>query len=1110
MTVSRALMAFFTITTLVLIIAVSISNYVQVTAAIKKERQALSVHTVNEMQQAAKTFADYRIRTMQDYARFPILAQAVMQSETSREDLADFFDTLSILDSRPQFTLLDYKGQIIYSIHGNIIDDQARKKMIHHLLDNGEKSYWGICKTEKESHWIFAVPVLYNGLKEGIFICEIPVVDFETDQNISTLLGGHRMDLLVDSEIVFSAGPDLTTSPEIYPIPGSDIFIQFAWGFHQADWKQKISMVYVSSLIIIILGICSFSALFILIQRYISTPLGIFRKNALSLAKDYSGVRLKKEFYLEEIAQSAHSFNSMADQIQARVDELEKLKNSLENEVKQQTIEISQERKNLEKILYNAPTGMLLLDESGKVNMVNQTMAEQLHLDLDLKKNGDIRVGDILNCPRIEGNSEICGHKTACTECPVNLVFGRSLQAVSNVKGIEFAHTVTRDGQKITLYFLIQGTHLNMKGKPHALLTFANITDLKEAENALVEERQRLDGILRGTNAGTWEWNIQTGETTFNHRWAEIIGYTLDEISPVSIDTWMKFAHPDDFEKSGQLLDRHFSGEIEYYECETRMKHKEGAWVWVLARGKVVSWTEDKKPLIMMGTHQDITRAKKNQNVLKISRDAAESANRAKSEFIANMSHEIRTPLNAVLGFSDLLSSIVSQPRQKTYLDSIQAAGKGLLTIINDILDLSKIEAGLLKMEFDYINIKDVIADVMLIFDHTCKEKNLTTLVDLEPDLPAGLLLDEIRLRQILLNLVGNAVKFTESGRIEIQVRADAQQAKERCDLIIKIKDTGIGIPENEQKTIFDAFHQQDGQSTRKFGGTGLGLTITRRLVNLMNGHIDLESRVNQGTVFTITLNDIQVSDPLPADTGFDTCKIIENIHFDTASVLVIDDIESNRLLIKEQLMNTGLEVLGAQDGRSALSMIDKTPPDLILTDIRMPGISGYAVLDIIRSNPKICHLPVIAITASVATEKEDSRFAQFNALLLKPIQQDALLYELSRFLPNTIQHTCSRPYLDPDFNPDIVDASALLDQLKTNFTPLAEKFEGAIEMDNVKDFAMQLSRLGNDYKAEFVTQYAEQLKNSADTFDILSTQNLIKKFPDIIQTIEETSNEKK
>jgi PAS domain S-box-containing protein len=233
------------------------------------------------------------------------------------------------------------------------------------------------------------------------------------------------------------------------------------------------------------------------------------------------------------------------------------------------------------------------------------------------------------------------------------------------------------------------------------VVAFIDITKRRQAEQALATEKGRLSNILEGTNAGTWEWNVQTGETIFNERWAEIIGYTRAELMPVTIDTWLKLAHPDDLKLSSALLERHFRKELPYYECEARIRHKDGSWVWVLDRGKVSTWTDDGKPLVVSGTRQDITKRKQMEEDLRASearyreaKDLAEAAAKAKSEFLASMSHEIRTPMNAIIGMADLLLDSPLTEEQAKYVYAFRNAGENLLHIINDILDFSKSRPG--------------------------------------------------------------------------------------------------------------------------------------------------------------------------------------------------------------------------------------------------------------------------------------------------------------------------------------------------------------------------------------------------------------------------------
>jgi signal transduction histidine kinase len=257
------------------------------------------------------------------------------------------------------------------------------------------------------------------------------------------------------------------------------------------------------------------------------------------------------------------------------------------------------------------------------------------------------------------------------------------------------------------------------------------------------------------------------------------------------------------------------------------------------------------------------------RQALHAAKEAAEVANRTKTEFLANMSHEIRTPMNAILGFAELLTLRVNDEQSRDYLRGISSSGSVLLSLINDILDLSKIESGRLDLGFDIIDPRMLCEEIRQIFSLRAEEKNLAFLMMINPDLPESLLLDETRIRQILLNLVGNAIKFTEKGSVSIRIDCQPVDGREEAvKLVIEVQDTGIGIPLEEQEAVFEAFRQREGQSSRKYGGTGLGLTITKRLVQMMGGIISLESEEGKGSTFRVTLGRVQVitsGSPLPA-----------------------------------------------------------------------------------------------------------------------------------------------------------------------------------------------------------------------------------------------------
>ncbi|MEF3255886.1 MAG: PAS domain S-box protein, partial [Deferribacterales bacterium] len=515
-----------------------------------------------------------------------------------------------------------------------------------------------------------------------------------------------------------------------------------------------------------------------------------------------------------------------------------------------------------------------------------------------------------------------------------------------------------------------------------------DVTVLKGLEDRLKEERDKLSTIIEASQLGTWEWNIQTGETVFNDKWADIIGYTLDELQPTNIDTWIRFTHPEDLKKSNEFLERHLNGETEFYECEVRMFHKNGDYVWVLARGKVIERTEDGKPLKMFGVHVEITEFKKLERALKeakniaeenenrlltfinsipdivcykdgagrwllaneadleifqlkgvdyygktdaelaefthdryneafmtcmvsdeeawkrgtiikgiekiptvdggykiydvykiplfnddgsrkglavIGRDItdlisvqnelieakekAEESNRLKTVFLANMSHEIRTPMNGIFSIVELLKLTRLNEEQRSYIEIIEMSSEHLLSIINDILDIAIIEAGKLKLECSDFNLENVIDEVVSVIEPKVLEKDLELICDIDLKTPLLIKGDPVRLRQILINLVGNAVKFTDKGEIVIEVDVETED-EDNVTLKFYVKDTGIGIPEDKKEAIFDKFVQVDGSITRQYGGTGLGLAITKSLVEMMGGEIGVESTVGVGSTF--------------------------------------------------------------------------------------------------------------------------------------------------------------------------------------------------------------------------------------------------------------------
>ena len=774
------------------------------------------------------------------------------------------------------------------------------------------------------------------------------------------------------------------------------------------------------------------------------------------------------------------------------------------------------------------------------------------------------------------------------------------------------------------------------------VVSMQNVTQTERDKQELKAQQEKLNAIIDATEIATWEWNVQTGETVFNERWARFLGYTLEELEPISIKTWEKFAHPEDLQKSARLLEKHFRGELPYYECESRMKHKNGSWVWVLDRGKVFSRDAEGNPLVMFGIHQDITarkkieeelrgseekfrnmfakhnapmlliepqsgmivdanlsaekfygysveelrsmrideinmmsieeinqerdralreernffvfehklkngeiktvevhsspftyqekpilfsiivditekqraqealsksedRLKKAQQIahlgsweldlrsgrlewsdevfamleldkktfsptydafvhaihpqdrelldkaykkslatkekyalehrllmedgrikwvkeagdteydaegvpiisrgtvqditeyvrlneeLRHAKEKAEDANKAKSEFLANMSHEIRTPMNAIIGLSELVYEAQLPPKEKDMIAKIKGASKMLLGIINDILDYSKIEAKKLELSYETLDLESVFAQLRVIFTSVAAKKRLELYFSMKNDVPGVVKADELRLEQVLGNLLSNAIKFTHRGnvtlRMELVERVDDTHAKVR----FSVCDTGIGMSEEQIAKLFTPFTQADTSTTRKYGGTGLGLVIAKKIVEAMGGELHVESEIEKGSCFWFEIVCEVVS-------WEQTHPVIEN---ERCRVLIVDDQEISREILKDMVQGFGCEHDEASDGEEALEMIHNAEEggmgyDFVILDWNMPNLNGVETLKrlnlLVQEGQVRTKVPSVLMVSAYA--KEDvlgNGEVEIEHFITKPITSSSL-----------------------------------------------------------------------------------------------------------------------
>ncbi len=375
-----------------------------------------------------------------------------------------------------------------------------------------------------------------------------------------------------------------------------------------------------------------------------------------------------------------------------------------------------------------------------------------------------------------------------------------------------------------------------------------------------------------------------------------------------------------------------------------------------------------------------------------VARKEADRANAAKSEFLANMSHEIRTPMNAVFGFSELLADTQLDTEQRQYLEAIQVGSNGLLHIINDVLELSKIESGKVTIDYSPTNIEKLVSEIEKLFLAPMLEKKLNFSVAIDANCPANVMIDKNRLRQILINLVGNAHKFTKEGFVKLQVLAEKEKQGNSFSLQFEVSDSGIGVALDQQQDIFDHFVQNTLSIEKETGGTGLGLSISKKLAEKMNGELNVTSQLGFGSCFSLTLKNVQVTQSHESSP-----KQTKKIELPAATILIVDDIETNRLILRKFLADYDFTIFLAEDGRQAVELARKHRPEVILMDIRMPRLDGYQAATEIRNE---IDCKIIAVTAS-ALEDRESKIKRdiFDGFLRKPILRENLIQMLQSVL---------------------------------------------------------------------------------------------------------------
>jgi len=674
------------------------------------------------------------------------------------------------------------------------------------------------------------------------------------------------------------------------------------------------------------------------------------------------------------------------------------------------------QRAELEAIYDSAPLVLLLIDSQGRIRKLNMS-------SLELKGNREAFIGkgggDLLQCVGSLEHPDGCGHGTICSVCPLRGAVMDTFKSRKPKFREPVPLTRKNGNQNRWTEFLLSTNYLELSQGSFVLVCLEDVTERNEISRRIVKERERAERIIRGTNVGTWDWDLEKNQCEISQNWLDEIGFQSCNGNTLHFNDWLETIQRSDTSRFQFVIDQHLEGTIPFIEVEFRQLNAAGEWIWVFFRASIVERNEFDKPIRISGTLLDVSERKNvqlrlhkqnleyerlNQELeranqrLEAAREAAEQASRAKSEFLAVMSHELRTPLNPILGFAQLLQEEITDETQIDWLESIKTSAEQELRMIDGVLNYSRLERQEIhpkEESFDLVRLcRNSLNQVAVVHGHL--EFKYEDCPDWDPVRSGDKVIgDGNMVAEVVDNLLNNACKYTPNGKVCVRLGKRRIEGMSGYRFRIEVQDTGLGIDRDMQEKIFSPFVQADSSYTRRFQGAGLGLAICRKLIDVMGGSIGVVSELGQGSIFWVELqlesaNEISVYDPA-SDSDTANSKIIQFPR--RIQVLLVEDVLANQRVMNAFLRRMGAEVTTAFDGRDAIEKVDHQHFDCILMDLSMPNMNGFEATRYILAQSKFNQTtPIIAITAEV-TEKVAAKCRDYGMVdfISKPVRLEQL-----------------------------------------------------------------------------------------------------------------------